>query len=106
MGTATPIHVPRASESVPSRHSRSGTPASVFRGRPSNGEEAEREEPTAEDTPQKILLSLRTPTTSFDEKQPAKNEKNSTDLPPSPSEPPQIQHTHNQKDFFDVSFHQ
>ena len=102
MGTATPIHVPRASEAAPSRHSRSGTPASVFRGRPSTGEEPE--DPVAEeDTPQKILLSLRTPTTSFDEKQPAKNGKNAADLPTSPDEPPQIQHTHNQKDFFDVS---
>ena len=109
MGTATPIHVPRASESSSQiRHSRSGTPASVFRGRPSIGESASNaargdEARNEDDNPQKILLSLRTPTTSFDEKQPAnKNGKMSADLPPSPDEPPQIQLTHNQKDFFDV----
>jgi hypothetical protein len=109
IGTATPIHVPRASEPPPSRHSRSGTPASVFRGRPgSEGPSSRREGRTAseDDTPQKILLSLRTPSTSFEEKQPSsKNRKDDTDLPPpSPDEPPQIQHSHHQhpSDFFEV----
>lgn len=110
IGTATPIHVPRASETPSARHrdSRSGTPASVFRGRPGgDGPPPSRRDgasggATEEDSPQKILLSLRTPTTSFDEKQPAKNGKDSTDLPPSPDEPPQIQHSHHQNDFFEV----
>lgn len=110
IGTATPIHVPRAPEAPPARHSRSGTPASVFRGRPSN-EAAHKDDnddplPVDEDNPQKILLSLRTPSTSFDEKQPAKQKKDdANELPPSPDEPPQIQHAHrkNNSDIFDVS---
>jgi hypothetical protein len=109
IGTATPIHVPRASEAPRHRDSRSGTPASVFRGRPGDGPPSSRRDdrggaPAAEeDGPQKVLLSLRTPTTSFDEKQPAKNRKDA-DLPPSPDEPPQIQHSHHQhpSDFFEV----
>ncbi|CAB9502028.1 expressed unknown protein [Seminavis robusta] len=109
IGTATPIHVPRAAEAPPSRHSRSGTPASVFRGRPgSDGPPSRREDraPTEEDSPQKILLSLRTPSTSFEEKQPSsKTRKENPDLPPSPDEPPQIQHSHHQhpSDFFEPS---
>lgn len=102
IGTATPIHVPRASDPPASSHSRSGAPASVFRGRP--GLDGTRQEGSDEDSPQKTLLSLRTPTTSFDEKQPASATKD-IDLPSSPDEPPQIQHSHHQhgSDFFEPS---
>jgi hypothetical protein len=43
-----------------------------------------------DNTPQKILLSLRTPTTSFEDQ----NKKSAPPL--SPEEPPKIQHAHHQ----------
>lgn len=113
IGTATPIHVPRAADpsSTDRHHPPAGTPASVFRGRPGDNLKSRSEE-REDDTPQKILLSLRTPSASFEEQQgPSKTRKPSLDgqaAPPlSPEEPPQIQHSHhkNQMDpslFFEV----
>ncbi len=95
IGTPTPIHVPRAPDPPNHRHSRGGTPASVFRGRP--GDMAPRGDDVDDDSPQKILLSLRTPTASFEENpQAAKSLKSTgeTTLPLSPEEPPQIHHSH------------
>lgn len=121
IGTPTPIHLPRAAD-APRQHSShgptAGTPASVFRGRPDDGGQGRR---SVDDSPQKILLSLRTPTTSFDErdssvkhKGDASSRKNSSSqvAPPlSPEEPPQIHHAHNQHQmdhnlFFEVSLMQ
>jgi hypothetical protein len=113
IGTATPIHVPRAADPpVSSRHHPpAGTPASVFRGRP--GDELPSRAGEREDNTQKILMSLRTPTTSFEEQRgQAHGRKPSLDgrgAPPlSPEEPPQIQHAlhKHQMDpalFFEVS---
>ena len=112
IGTATPIHVPRASDAPnSSRHlAPAGTPASVFRGRP--GEDMlGRSGAPEDDSPQKILLSLRTPDASFEEQQgPSKSRKlgGQGGPPLSPEEPPQIQHSHHQHQmdqalFFDVS---
>jgi hypothetical protein len=64
-----------------------------------------------DDSPQKILLSLRTPDASFEEQQgPSKSRKlgGQGGPPLSPEEPPQIQHSHHQHQmdqalFFDVS---
>lgn len=92
IGTPTPIHVPRAGDppsaefTAPpsSRFNPQGSAASVFRGRPNEGSSGGapgREE----DTPQEILLSLRTPSTSFEEQ----NKKSAPPL--SPEEPPKIQ---------------
>lgn len=83
--------MPRASEPG-NRGSRGGSAASVFRGRPgSDLGPSSRGEPVEEDSPQKILMALRTPSTSFEEKQPKVSNN-----PLSPEEPPQIQHSHNQ----------
>eukprot|EP00934_Nitzschia_sp_Nitz4_P009115 Nitzschia sp. Nitz4//scaffold68_size99682//51527//54845//NITZ4_004567-RA/size99682-snap-gene-0.2-mRNA-1//1//CDS//3329556602//9105//frame0 len=87
IGTATPIHMPRAQEPN-SRPSRSSS-GSIFRGRP--GSEMRNPE---EDHPQKILMALRTPSTSFEEKQPKAAKRG--DDPLSPDAPPQIQHSHHQ----------
>ena len=118
IGTATPIHVPRAVDPPRqfSSHGPSvGTPASVFRGRPDGDGHGRQHE---EDSPQKILLSLRTPTTSFDEREIPTKQKgipsktthvSSKGAPPmSPEEPPQIHNSHNQPHmdhniFFEVS---
>ena len=107
IGTATPIHLPRAVDpprQFSSHGSSVGTPASVFRGR-SDGDGHGRQH--EEDSPQKILLSLRTPTTSFDERETSVKQKDdpsstknlpSKGAPPlSPEEPPQIHHSHNQQ---------
>eukprot|EP00548_Thalassiothrix_antarctica_P010088 CAMPEP_0194161118 /NCGR_PEP_ID=MMETSP0152-20130528/78762_1 /TAXON_ID=1049557 /ORGANISM="Thalassiothrix antarctica, Strain L6-D1" /LENGTH=1191 /DNA_ID=CAMNT_0038870871 /DNA_START=67 /DNA_END=3642 /DNA_ORIENTATION=- len=100
IGTATPIHVPRAADPPGAkRHNPpAGTPASVFRGRPGDSLPAHSKE-HEEDTPQKILLSLRTPSASFEEQSgQTKMRKSGIEgqcAPPlSPEEPPQIQHSH------------
>eukprot|EP00957_Ditylum_brightwellii_P027561 2083696-Ditylum_brightwellii.AAC.1 len=87
IGTSTPIHLPRAASSPSSSNQQqqrdgsrpqAGTPASVFRGRPggargrgsSAGSSSNNNEPPHnmdENSPQKLLLSLRTPTKSFDD---------------------------------------
>jgi hypothetical protein len=150
IGTPTPIHyVPRASDhnaaaaaaaaaaansaSTSSSRSRGGSAASVFRGRPDKAtpRKSENEGSQDDESPQKILLSLRTPSTSFEEKSPEEKatngntrnskEKNSSRKSPSgsqdpikhslsPEEPPQIQHSHQKSSsesnanlFFDVS---
>lgn len=67
IGGSTPIHVPKTSlkETPSGRLSRGGSAASVFRGRP---EENVSKGPAPEDdSAQKILLSLRTPTMSFED---------------------------------------
>jgi len=116
IGTATPIHVPRARNNGsfadpqdPTRHMHSTrTASSVFRGRP-NGDTNTSGATEADDdnSPQRILLSLRTPTTSFEERdttggerkeqQPSQaNTSDSGNSALSPVEPPQIQHSHHQ----------
>ena len=100
IGGATPIHLPKREDtSEPERSSRGGSAASVFRGRPNDDGRAG---PQEEDSPQKILLSLRTPTMSFEEK-PEKGDKTSG-LTLSPDDPPQIQNSHQQRpaDVFEV----
>eukprot|EP00980_Cylindrotheca_fusiformis_P004728 scaffold1004_cov105-Cylindrotheca_fusiformis.AAC.11 len=100
IGTATPIHVPRASEqAAPSR----GSAASVFRGRPGADLGPPRGN-SEESGPQKILMALQTPSTSFEEKQTAPkqgstrtpNENDTSGDGLSPQDPPQIQHSHHQ----------
>lgn len=116
IGTPTPIHVPRAADLPASRpsHASDGTPASVFRRQVedmSGGGGGRRTSPNPDDSAQKILLSLRTPTTSFeDQRETSKSRKTrqSSGAPLSPEEPPQIQHAHHQQPmdqalFFEVS---
>lgn len=109
-GSTKPIHVPRAPADAASAagsaippasapaasSSRRGDTSSVFRGRP--GETAApppAPKPAAaaaqeeSSSPQKILMSLRTPTSSFDEKV-DKTEKGNAKV----ESPPQIQHSH------------
>ncbi|KAL3936269.1 MAG: hypothetical protein SGBAC_008377 [Bacillariaceae sp.] len=95
IGTATPIHVPRASEQAPPNR---GSAASVFRGRPGGELNAARGNPE-ESSPQKVLMSIRTPSNSFEEKVPTPSADNrSKDKEPtselSPQNPPRIQHSH------------
>jgi hypothetical protein len=101
IGTATPIHVPRASEQVaPNR----GSAASVFRGRPGADLGPSRGN-SEESGPQKILMALRTLSTSFEEKPAAApnqaSRRSSTENDPTqdlgPQDPPQIQHSHHQR---------
>jgi len=103
IGTPTPIHVPRAAD-PPRKHSSrvhpAGTPSSVFRGRPDEGHG---QRSSLVDSPQKILLSLRTPTTSYDERDAPMKQRSDVGnkgsrgaTPLSPEEPPQIHHAHNQ----------
>mmetsp|Transcript_6435 Transcript_6435/g.15211 ORF Transcript_6435/g.15211 Transcript_6435/m.15211 type:complete len:1151 (+) Transcript_6435:149-3601(+) len=102
IGTATPIHVPRASEQAPPNR---GSAASVFRGRPGGDlNPPSRGGNPEENSPQKVLLSIRTPSNSFEEKAPSapsannnrsnKDKESTSEL--SPHEPPQIQHSHHQ----------
>lgn len=92
LGGATPIHVPKTAApppppapapgatGPPERPTRASA-ASVFRGRSDAAPPA-----LAEDEPSKILLSLRTPSTSFEEKK----EADGTTLNLSPDDPPKI----------------
>jgi hypothetical protein len=89
IGGPTPIHLPKSAASGPMEHrpirpdsrassrhsSRLGTAESVFRGR-SKGV-APVAEPAENDSPQKILLSLRTPSTSFEKEDKAGEKKES-----------------------------
>lgn len=83
LGGTTPIHVPKRANASYSRHDHRASAASVFRGRPGD-DEGPLGRPHDDDTPQKILLSLRTPTSSFEEKP----RKASTSL--SPEDPPDV----------------
>jgi hypothetical protein len=93
--------MPRATDPM-ARESRGGSKShSIFRGRP--GAETHNSPLGDDDSPQKILMSLRTPSHSFEE-QPRKK-----DDPLSPEAPPKIQHSHNQNPAdsnlkFDVSY--
>jgi hypothetical protein len=91
IGTPTPIHMPRATEES-SRSSRSGT-NSIFRGRP--GSDAHKPPPPGQDgdSPEKVLMSLRTPSNSFEEKS-SKDATKANGDPLSPEAPPKIQHSH------------
>ena len=87
LGGATPIHVPKtaappppAAAGPPERPTRASA-ASVFRGRSDAAAPS-----MAEDESSKILLSLRTPSTSFEEKK----ESDGTSLNLSPDDPPKI----------------
>jgi hypothetical protein len=106
IGTSKPIHVPKTPGGPPQRKPRGGsTLASVFRGRPGSDSAAAPKEED-EDSPQKILLSLRTPTTSFDDRSDERGKKTSG-LPLSPDDPPRIQNSHHQRptdQLFEVSF--
>jgi len=95
IGTSKPIHVPKTPSGPPER--KSSTLASVFRGRP--GSDSDRAAPPGvdEDSPQKILLSLRTPTSSFEEKTTDSQGKKSSGAPLSPDGPPRIQNSHQQR---------
>lgn len=77
IGGTTPIHVPKPADALSPHLQRGGSAASVFRGRPGNDANRGLED----DSAQKILLSLRTPTTSFDDRNGAKK---SSPLPLSP----------------------
>jgi hypothetical protein len=107
IGTSKPIHVPKTPGAPPQRKSRGGsTLASVFRGRPGSDSAAAPKEED-EDSPQKILLSLRTPTTSFDDKSVGDRGKKTSGLPLSPDDPPRIQNSHHQRptdQLFEVSY--
>jgi hypothetical protein len=105
VGGTTPIHVPKSKNQEPIHGSldrslrRAGGAESVFRGRPSSSEadvaavEGGMEE---DDSPQNILMSLRTPTASFEERS---GEKKGSDGAP------MIQHLDQPKttEFFEVS---
>ncbi|KAG7370280.1 hypothetical protein IV203_028026 [Nitzschia inconspicua] len=113
IGTATPIHVPRASErpssQPPSAGSRQGSAASVFRGRPGSdllrskhsSNSASRgggDDDDESSSPQKILLALRTPSHSFEEKKSGRVDDSNT----SPEDPPQLRsNTADNNLFFD-----
>lgn len=117
LGGATPIHVPKtagsesngvssgSSSGHPRRESRGNSAASVFRGRP-GGELKSAAAPGGDDdnSPQKILLSLRTPTTSFEDKAPDRPTNSGGTLPLSPDEPPQIQNSTQQQRASDPMF--
>ena len=104
LGGATPIHVPKTAApppppapGPPERPTRASA-ASVFRGRSSDAPP-----PLAEDEPSKILMSLRTPSTSFEEKK----ESDGTSLQLSPDDPPKILSSTQQQrtvEMFEVSF--
>ena len=89
LGGTTPIHVPKTAAPPPPSAPTAGPPerptrasaASVFRGRSSDAPP-----PLADDEPSKILMSLRTPSTSFEEKK----ESDGTSLQLSPDDPPKI----------------
>jgi hypothetical protein len=111
IGTSKPIHVPKTpggggGGGPPQRKSRQGsTLASVFRGRPgSDSDRAAAPKEEDDDSPQKILLSLRTPTTSFED---TGRGKKTSGLPLSPDDPPRIQNSHHQRptdQLFEVSY--
>jgi hypothetical protein len=104
IGTSKPIHVPKTpgggngggGGGPPQRKSRHrSTLSSVFRGRPgSDGDHAAAPKEDEDDSPQKILLSLRTPTTSFED---TGRGKKTSGLPLSPDDPPRIQNSHHQR---------
>lgn len=91
IGTPTPIHVPRASDR-----------RTVFRDRPGESGPASAAD-ADENSPQKILLSLRTPTSSFEERDTSAKykSKSSTKPPMSPLDPPKIKNSQPNLDFFD-----
>ena len=113
IGTPTPIHVPRAADPPDSAYPPQGTAASVFRGRTDKMPTQDVPVQPEDNTPQRILLSLRTPTTSFEESKPpstkrTQKKKGRPGPPLSPEEPPKIQHAHHQNNadqplFFEVS---
>lgn len=88
LGGSTPIHLPKT---APYEQQRGA--ASVFRGRP-DGDVTSSNNKSEDESPQKILLSLRTPTSSFDETKPSKNKG----LSLSPEDPPVLQNSHHSKD--------
>eukprot|EP00544_Gedaniella_sp_CCMP2646_P015382 CAMPEP_0202502608 /NCGR_PEP_ID=MMETSP1361-20130828/39449_1 /ASSEMBLY_ACC=CAM_ASM_000849 /TAXON_ID=210615 /ORGANISM="Staurosira complex sp., Strain CCMP2646" /LENGTH=1134 /DNA_ID=CAMNT_0049135657 /DNA_START=78 /DNA_END=3482 /DNA_ORIENTATION=+ len=92
IGTPTPIHVPRAADPPTSQFTSQSSASSVFRGRPDDADDAKPPAASAEDeTGQRLLLSLRTPSTSFEETKPGR-------APPlSPEGPPKIQNAHQQR---------
>jgi hypothetical protein len=104
IGTATPIHVPRASE-----HSTSHPPSTgsrqVFRGRPGSDLRSKPSIKSAspmggddDSNQQKILMLLRTPSHSFDEKKSSRADDSNT----SPQDPPQLRsNTTDNNLFFD-----
>jgi hypothetical protein len=108
IGTSKPIHVPKTPGGPPQRKPRGGsTLASVFRGRPGSDSATAAPKEEDDDSPQKILLSLRTPTTSFDDTRSVERGKKTSGLPLSPDDPPRIQNSHHQRptdQLFEVSF--
>jgi hypothetical protein len=108
IGTSKPIHVPKTPSGPPQRKSRGGsTLASVFRGRPGSDSDRAAAPNEDEDSPQKILLSLRTPTTSFEDTRGPERGKKTSGLPLSPDDPPRIQNSHHQRpteQLFEVSY--
>lgn len=96
IGTATPIHMPRAPEPGPPSSRGRSSSGSIFRGRP--GAEVVRKPHVnkEEDNSQKILMALRTPSTSFEEKPKEGTATKRNGDPLSPEAPPQIHHSHHQ----------
>ena len=101
IGGPTPIHLPRASDAPSPRRSRSESQSeSIFRGRPRS--DAPNPPTLGEEVNAQVLMSLRTPSSSFEEKTTKRLKREGTF---SPEAPPQIQHSHHQSDsLFDVSF--
>ena len=99
LGGATPIHVPKKPGGS---YDRGGSAASVFRGRPDTDPRSTSAADDDDDSPQKILLSLRTPTTSFEDKGVDKTKKGGLSL--SPTDPPQIQNSHQSRQSSDALF--
>jgi hypothetical protein len=103
IGTAKPIHLPRPVDILmPSGHHKlpQGGRGPVFRDRP--GSDNENQKSRLEDeNHQKILMSLHTPSTSFEEQQDQSKSRKLTGgtegLPLSPVEPPQLHHSHHQQ---------
>lgn len=104
IGGTTPIHVPKTEvHPEPAERPTRASTASVFRGR-GNAESAppDEKERGGEDNVQKnLLLSLKTPTTSFDEKKGGDAKR----APMSPKDPPQLHSTTQQRavDMFERS---
>lgn len=103
IGGTKPIHVPKR-PGGPYERPPSGSAASVFRGRPKSPPTAGG--PTAppdDESPQKILMSLRTPTSSFDG-----GEKSKKALSLSPDDPPELRNANQRGSadpLFDVSLY-
>lgn len=93
LGGCTPIHVPKT---APYEQQRGA--ASVFRGRPNVGASSSNNNKADDEGPPKKLLSLQTPTSSFDDTKPSRK-----GLSLSPADLPVAQHAHKEDPLLEKS---